>query len=157
MSSVLGVGAFGASVRSGRRCVRGVGAFVFGRVGATDAEIVTAANVFVRSRPDGYDTVLGGRGRFLSGGQRQRIAIARALVRDTSMLVRDTSMLVRDEPTTGLDSEAVRRLLGPLRRLMAGRTTVLITHDLRLATEADHVVEFVAGRICSRPIVTESA
>ncbi|GAA0280160.1 ABC transporter ATP-binding protein [Cryptosporangium japonicum] len=127
----------------------------FGRAGATDAEIVAAAtaadaDVFVRSLPDGYDTVLGDRGRFLSGGQRQRIAIARALVRDAPVLV-------LDEPTTGLDGEAVRRLLGPLRRLMAGRTTVLITHDLRLATEADHVVELADGKICSRPIVPESA
>ncbi|WP_073250513.1 ABC transporter ATP-binding protein [Cryptosporangium aurantiacum] len=117
----------------------------FGRPDATDAEIVAAAtaadaDVFIRALPDGYDTVLGDRGRFLSGGQRQRIAIARALVRNAPVLV-------LDEPTTGLDTDAVRRLLGPLRRLMAGRTTVLITHDLRLATEADYVVVLADGRV----------
>ncbi|MFG1923576.1 ABC transporter ATP-binding protein [Cryptosporangium sp. NPDC048952] len=128
----------------------------FGRPGVTDAEIVAAAvaadaDAFVRRLPDGYDTVLGDRGRFLSGGQRQRVAIARALVRDAPVLV-------LDEPTTGLDAAAVRRLLGPLRRLMAGRTTVLITHDLRLAAEADRVVT-LGGDLGkgSRPLVTESA
>ena len=117
----------------------------FGRPGATDGEIVAAAKAadadsFIRALSNGYDTVLGDRGRFLSGGQRQRIAIARALVRDTPVLV-------LDEPTTGLDTAAVRRLLGPLRRLMAGRTTVLITHDMRLASEADRVVVLAEGRI----------
>ncbi|GAA3390885.1 ABC transporter ATP-binding protein [Cryptosporangium minutisporangium] len=120
----------------------------FGRPDATDADIVAAAtaadaDLFIRALSDGYDTVLGDRGRFLSGGQRQRIAIARALLRNSPVLV-------LDEPTTGLDTDAVRRLLGPLRRLMAGRTTVLITHDLRLATEADHVVVLAGGQVAEQ-------
>lgn len=110
----------------------------YGRPGATEAEIVAAAvaadaHDFVSALPDGYDTEIGQRGRLLSGGQRQRIGIARAMVRDAPVLV-------LDEPTTGLDARTARNVLGPLRRLMAGRTTILITHDPHLAPKADRVV-----------------
>jgi ABC-type multidrug transport system fused ATPase/permease subunit len=110
----------------------------YGRPGATEAEIVAAAvaadaHDFITALPDGYDTEIGQRGRLLSGGQRQRIGIARAMVRDAPVLV-------LDEPTTGLDARTARNVLGPLRRLMAGRTTILITHDLRLAPRADRIV-----------------
>ena len=121
----------------------------FGALHATDEQIAVAARAadadsFIRGLPDGYGTVLGDRGRFLSGGQRQRIAIARAYLRDTPILV-------LDEPTTGLDDAAVSRLIGPLRRLMAGRTTILITHDQRLATEAERVVALADGRLTEQP------
>ena len=90
--------------------------------------------------PDGYDTRLGQRGRTLSGGQRQRIAIARALVRDTPVLV-------LDEPTTGLDGDAKAALLGPLRRLAAGRTTIVISHDPDVLAWADRVVTLQDGAV----------
>jgi ATP-binding cassette, subfamily B, bacterial len=114
----------------------------YGKPDATDEEIVAAARAaeaheFITALPDGYDTAVGRQGRLLSGGQRQRIAIARALLRDAPVLV-------LDEPTTGLDAPTARRVLGPLRRLMAGRTTILITHDLHLAPEADQII--VLGR-----------
>jgi ATP-binding cassette subfamily B protein len=110
----------------------------YGRPGATDEQILAAARAaeahdFITALPEGYDTPVGQRGRLLSGGQRQRIAIARAMVRDAPVLI-------LDEPTTGLDTPTARRVLGPLRRLMAGRTTILITHDLHLAPEADKVI-----------------
>ncbi|WP_345438705.1 ABC transporter ATP-binding protein [Actinoallomurus vinaceus] len=110
----------------------------YGRPGATDEQIVAAARAadahdFITALPDGYETPVGQRGRLLSGGQRQRIAIARAMVRDAPVLI-------LDEPTTGLDASTARRVLEPLRRLMADRTTILITHDLHLAPEADKVV-----------------
>ncbi len=92
------------------------------------------AHDFILRLPQGYHTPIGQRGRLLSGGQRQRLAIARAMVRDTPVLV-------LDEPTTGLDDESARRVLTPLRRLMSGRTTILITHDPQLVPDADHVVE----------------
>jgi len=57
---------------------------------------------------------------------------------------------VLDEPTAGLDAEASRRLLGPLRRLMADRATLLITHDLALAGAADEVVVLHDGRVVER-------
>ncbi|MET7459541.1 ABC transporter ATP-binding protein [Nonomuraea sp. NPDC005501] len=101
----------------------------YGRPGATFEEVVRAAvlagaHEFITALPRGYEAPVGQRGRLLSGGQRQRIAIARALVRDAPVLV-------LDEPMTGLDEVTAARIMEPLRRLMAGRTTILITHDLR--------------------------
>ncbi|EWM11944.1 ABC transporter ATP-binding protein [Kutzneria sp. 744] len=87
-----------------------------------------------------YDTVIGQHGHGLSGGQRQRIAIARAMVANAPVLV-------LDEPTASLDGEAVDRLIGPLCRLTAGRTTVLITHDARLTAIADRVLTVADGRL----------
>jgi ATP-binding cassette, subfamily B, bacterial len=98
------------------------------------------ADGFVRAFPAGYRTRVGQRGRLLSGGQRQRVALARAMVRDAPVLI-------LDEPTTGLDAAASAAVRGPLRRLMAGRTTLLITHNLALASTADQVLYLDAGRI----------
>ncbi|MGI8451802.1 MAG: hypothetical protein ACR2MP_32365 [Streptosporangiaceae bacterium] len=55
-------------------------------------------------------------------------------------ILRDAPVLVLDEPTAGLDAAAARRVMTPLARLMAGRTTVLLTHDLALAAQADDVL-----------------
>src|SRR5690606_26669591 len=95
-----------------------------------NAAIMADAHEFITRLPEQYDTPIGQRGRLLSGGQRQRIAIARALVRDAPVLV-------LDEPMTGLDAASVARIMEPLRRLMAGRTTILITHDLDLLAGLD--------------------
>jgi ATP-binding cassette subfamily B protein len=116
----------------------------YGRPGAAEEEIRRAAvaadmDGFVRAMADGYDTAVGPRGRMLSGGQRQRMSIARALVRDSPVLV-------LDEPTTGLDSETAERVMVPLRRLMADRTTFLITHDPWLAAQADAVLHVTPTR-----------
>ncbi|MFD5469307.1 ABC transporter ATP-binding protein [Streptomyces sp. NPDC127105] len=117
----------------------------YGRPGATEAEIVEAARAadadeFVRLLPDGYDTVVGQRGRMLSGGQRQRLAIARAMIRDAPVLL-------LDEPTTGLDALSGRRIMDPLRRLMAGRSTVVISHNLLTVRDATRIVVLDQGRI----------
>ncbi|MBO3749865.1 ABC transporter ATP-binding protein [Streptosporangiaceae bacterium NEAU-GS5] len=101
----------------------------YGKPDASMAEIVAAAkqadaHSFINRLPDKYDTLVGQRGRLLSGGQIQRLAIARALLRDAPVLV-------LDEPMTGLDAVTAARVMEPLKRLMAGRTTILITHDLR--------------------------
>ncbi|MFJ2721628.1 ABC transporter transmembrane domain-containing protein [Streptomyces sp. NPDC087437] len=80
------------------------------------------------------------RGRTLSGGQCQRLAIARAMIRDAPVLL-------LDEPTTGLDVRSGRRIMDPLRRLMAGRTTVVIFHNLLTVRDATRIVVLDHGRI----------
>jgi ATP-binding cassette, subfamily B, bacterial len=117
----------------------------YGRPGATDDEIQAAASAadahaFISELPDGYETVIGQRGRRLSGGQRQRIAIARAMVRDAPVLL-------LDEPTTGLDAASSERVLEPMRRLMSGRTTIVISHDLLNVREATAIVVLDRGRV----------
>ncbi|WP_317621296.1 ABC transporter ATP-binding protein [Streptomyces sp. CBMA123] len=119
----------------------------YGRPDATDAQIAAAARAadadeFVSRLPDGYDTVVGRHGSLLSGGQRRRIAIARAMIRDAPVLL-------LDEPTTGLDPESGRRILEPLGRLMAGRTTIVISHDLLTVRNADRIVLLREGRVAA--------
>ncbi|GGW14862.1 protein-tyrosine-phosphatase [Streptomyces capoamus] len=116
-----------------------------GRPGASERAIEEAARAadahdFISRLPDGYDTRVDPHSARLSGGQLQRLAIARALLRDAPVLV-------LDEPTAGLDAMAARRVVGPLRRLMAGRTTIMITHDLNLAPDADRIVVVDRGRV----------
>jgi ABC-type multidrug transport system fused ATPase/permease subunit len=117
----------------------------YGRAGATRAEVEAAARAadahdFIVGLPDGYDSRVGQRGRRLSGGQRQRIAIARAMIRDAPVLL-------LDEPTTGLDAQSAQRILDPLRRLMAGRATIVIAHDLLTVRDATRIVVLDAGRV----------
>ncbi len=117
----------------------------YGRLDAAEWQIVDAAkeadaHEFICDLPDGYDTVIGQRGRRLSGGQRQRIAIARAMIRQAPLLI-------LDEPTTGLDAVSAQRILEPLRRLMHGRTTMVITHNLVTVREATSLVVIEGGRI----------
>jgi ATP-binding cassette subfamily B protein len=116
-----------------------------GLAGASHAEVVRAAEAadadeFISALSEGYDTRVGQRGRLLSGGQRQRIAIARAMIRDAPILL-------LDEPTTGLDAEAGERVLRPLRRLMDGRTTIVISHNLLTVADAQQIVYLDHGRI----------
>ncbi len=92
---------------------------------------------------EGYDTVIGQKGRLLSGGERQRIAIARAMVRDAPVLV-------LDEPTTGLDAASSEKILAPMRRLMDGRAAIVISHDLSTAREATEIVFLDGGIIVER-------
>ncbi|MCW2676498.1 MAG: transporter ATP-binding protein [Modestobacter sp.] len=117
----------------------------YGSPGAQPPAIAEAAQAahaeeFISRLPEGYQTRLGSRGPQLSGGQRQRIAIARALLRDTPVLV-------LDEPTTGLDAAATAAVVPALRALMRGRTTVLISHDLRLGPLADDVLVIDHGHL----------
>jgi subfamily B ATP-binding cassette protein MsbA len=120
-------------------------AVAYGRPGATEEEIVAAARAagaseFIARLPHGYDTRIGQRGRGLSGGQRQRLAIARALLRDAPVLV-------LDEPTTGLGNENAAQILAAIRRLMQGRTTIIISHDLHLVRPATRIVVLEQGRV----------
>jgi ATP-binding cassette subfamily B protein len=127
---------FGATIREN---------IAYGRLDATDEEIEVAARAanaheFIVRLDDSYDTVLGERGDTLSGGQRQRIAIARAIIRDARVLI-------LDEPMTGLDVESEARIQEALDRLMVGRTSFLITHDLHAVANADLVLLLEGGRV----------
>src|SRR5204863_3718231 len=108
-----------------------------------DAAQAANADEFIRELEDGYDTVIGERGATLSGGQRQRIAIARALIRNAPILI-------LDEPMTGLDVESESRVREALDRLMAGKTCLMITHDLQAVADADLVLVLEEGRIVER-------
>ncbi len=120
----------------------------YGKPGATEEEIEAAARAadahdFIAALPEGYDTLVGQKGRLLSGGQRQRLAIARAMVRDAPVLG-------LDEPTTGLDAESGEKVMRPLRRLMSGRATVVISHNLMTVREASEIVVLEGGRVAER-------
>ena len=117
----------------------------YGRPDATGIEIIEAAkdanaDEFISKFPDGYYTILGERGSNLSGGQRQRIAIARAFIRDTPILI-------LDEPSTGLDAESTDLVLQALRKLMKGKTTIIISHELNLIRDADKIIVIKEGEI----------
>ena len=115
----------------------------YARPDAGDAEVAAALRAAGLAGELAPDTPVGERGRALSGGQRRRVAMARALLQDASVLV-------LDEPTAGLDAAATQRLLGPLRELMRDRATLIVTHDLALAAEADEVVVLEGGRVAER-------
>lgn len=116
-----------------------------GRPGASDADVEraarsAAAHDFITALPRGYDTPIAPGTAALSGGQLKRITIARAMLRAAPVLV-------LDEPTAGLDSVAARQVVQPLRHLMSSRTTILITHDLSLAPDADRILVVDDGRV----------
>lgn len=120
----------------------------FGRPDATDDEVRSAAQMaradaFIRSLPDGYETVVGERGLTLSGGQRQRLAIARAILVDPRVLV-------LDEATASVDATTEREISRALRAVMAGRTTIIIAHRMSTISLADEVVLIDRGRVAAR-------
>ena len=90
--------------------------------------------------PDGLDQRIGERGVTLSGGQKQRVALARAAVRDPSILVLDDAL-------SSVDAHTERDVLQSLRSFMKGRTSVLITHRMAVALDADRVIVLDAGRV----------
>jgi ATP-binding cassette subfamily B protein len=116
-----------------------------GKTSGTPEEVIQAAQIanahdFITQMPRQYDTVLGERGATVSGGQRQRIAIARAAIRRSPIVI-------LDEPTTGLDRRNEQEVSAALDRLSEDSTTLLITHDLQFAEDADLVLFLSEGRI----------
>ncbi|HET7486599.1 MAG TPA: ABC transporter ATP-binding protein [Acidimicrobiales bacterium] len=117
----------------------------YGRPDATDEEVVAAAraaeaDAFIRSLPDGYGTILGERGLTLSGGQRQRVALARALLTDPRMLV-------LDDATSAVDSRVEEDIHATLRRLLRGRTTLLVAHRRSTLRLADRIAVVDGGAV----------
>jgi ABC-type multidrug transport system fused ATPase/permease subunit len=115
----------------------------YGRPGATDEEIVAAAELanaheFIARMPKGYDSLVGERGLTLSGGQRQRIGIARAVIRNAPILI-------LDEPTAALDTESEKLVIDALERLMKGRTVITIAHRLSTIRDAHKIIVLKDG------------
>lgn len=120
----------------------------YGREGASEEEIVMAAKMaaahdFIEEFEDGYQTVVGEGGLKLSGGQRQRISIARAMLRDAPILL-------LDEATSALDNESEKLVQDALKKLEAGRTTIVIAHRLSTVQDADLIVVMDGGKIVER-------
>jgi ATP-binding cassette subfamily C protein CydC len=100
-------------------------------------------DAFIAGLPEGYDTWVGETGVRVSGGQARRIAIARALLKDAPILL-------LDEPTEGLDAPTERALMDAIRRLMQGRTVLLITHRPVALAEMDEILVLDQGRVIER-------
>lgn len=115
------------------------------RPDATDEQVwaaLDAAQVgaYVRSLPEGLDTLVGARGHRFSGGEQQRLAIARTLLRDPAVLV-------LDEATSALDNDTERALQAAIDAASAGRTTITIAHRLSTIERADRIVLLDHGRV----------
>ena len=105
-----------------------------------EAAQAAAAQEFILTKSEGYDTVAGERGGQLSGGERQRIAIARAVLKNAPILV-------FDEATSALDVETEAKVKVAIDRLRAGRTTFVIAHRLSTVCDADLVIFMDKGEI----------
>lgn len=117
----------------------------YGRLDATDAEVEEAANTvgaheFIMRQEQGYDTVLQERGGNLSVGQRQLMSFARAVLADPRILL-------LDEATANVDTHSEMILQRALRRLLQGRTSLVIAHRLSTVRDADRIVVLEQGRI----------
>jgi ATP-binding cassette subfamily B protein len=117
----------------------------YGKEGATDAEIVAAAEAahvdsFVRTLPHGYETVLDDDASDLSSGQRQLLTIARAFLADPSILI-------LDEATSNVDTRTEVLIQAAMARLRHGRTSFVIAHRLSTIRNADSIVVMDGGRI----------
>jgi ABC-type multidrug transport system fused ATPase/permease subunit len=120
----------------------------YGRLDATAEEIEQAARAahaheFIARLPKGYDTEIAEAGGGLSGGERQRISVARAILKNAPILI-------LDEPTSSLDAISEEIVFAALRRLRAGRTTLVIAHRLSTVRDADRILVLDGGKIAAQ-------
>ena len=120
----------------------------YGRLDATDEEVEQAARAahaheFIARLPDGYRTEIAQAGASLSGGERQRLSVARAILKNAPILI-------LDEPTSSLDSISEEIVFAALRRLRAGRTTIVIAHRLSTVRDADRILVLDGGEIAAQ-------
>ncbi len=120
----------------------------FGEPGASDAETEQATEVSnilpeIRGFPKGFDTMVGERGLTLSGGQKQRVTISRAVLRDPRILILDDAL-------SSVDTYTEEKILNHLTGVMAGRTTLLISHRVSTIRNADEIVVLHDGQIVER-------
>jgi ABC-type multidrug transport system fused ATPase/permease subunit len=120
----------------------------YGRLDASDAEVEQAARAahaheFISRLPKGYETPVAEAGAGLSGGERQRLSVARAILKNAPILI-------LDEPTSSLDAISEEIVFEALRRLRAGRTTIVIAHRLSTVRDADAILVLDGGRIVAQ-------
>jgi ATP-binding cassette subfamily B protein len=120
----------------------------YGRPDASREQVEAAARAaqadsFIRSLPNGYDTLIGERGLTLSGGQRQRIAIARAILSDPRILI-------LDDATSSVDASTEQSIKQALQAVMTGRTTLIVAHRLSTIALADEIVVLEDGTVEAR-------
>jgi ATP-binding cassette, subfamily B, multidrug efflux pump len=124
------------------------GNIAFGLPEFTEDQVRGAAGIAnldgdIQDFPKRYETVVGERGITLSGGQKQRTAIARAVIRDPRILILDDSL-------SSVDTQTEERILSRLKEIMAGRTTILISHRTSTVRDADQIVVLFGGKILER-------
>ncbi|MFN4039272.1 MAG: ATP-binding cassette domain-containing protein, partial [Erythrobacter sp.] len=117
----------------------------YGAEGADMAAVEQAARdaalmPLIERLPDGFDTMVGERGLKLSGGEKQRVAIARTLVKNPPILL-------LDEATSALDTRTEQEILGTLKRVAQGRTTIAIAHRLSTIADADRILVLDHGTL----------
>jgi ATP-binding cassette, subfamily B, bacterial len=117
----------------------------YGRPGANEKDIIEAAiaanaHDFIMKCQDGYNTLVGERGIQLSGGERQRISLARAFIKDAPVLI-------LDEPTSSLDMRTEAQIMEAMERLMAGRTTFMITHRIDTLANCKVILRIENGEL----------
>ncbi|MFC1951970.1 ABC transporter ATP-binding protein [Chloroflexota bacterium] len=121
---------------------------LYGMSDATQDEMEEAARIanihkFIVGLPERYDTVVGERGYRLSGGEKQRLALAR-------VILKNPRILVLDEATSSLDSESEALIQEAIKRIMAGRTSIVIAHRLSTILTADLILVMNQGRVVER-------
>jgi ATP-binding cassette subfamily B protein len=117
----------------------------FGKEDATDEEVITAAKSAAVHKniigfKEGYDTVLGERGISLSGGQKQRVSIARAIIKDPKILLFDDCL-------SAVDTETEEEILQNLHTIAKNKTTIIVSHRVSSAKNADKIIVLEEGRI----------
>jgi ATP-binding cassette subfamily B multidrug efflux pump len=97
----------------------------------------------ILSFPDGFETVVGERGVTLSGGQKQRVSIARAIIKEPSILILDDSL-------SAVDTKTEEKILNNLKKVLEGRTGIIIAHRVSSVRYADQIIFMDNGRIIER-------
>ena len=118
---------------------------MFGKEDATEEEVINAAknadvHKNIKGFTNGYNTILGERGITLSGGQKQRVSIARAIIKEPKILLFDDCL-------SAVDTETEEKILKNLSKLIVGKTTIIVSHRVSSAKNADKIIVLDDGKI----------